>query len=260
MRQCPPAHRVTALILASAIALAVCGVVATTSAATEAFRLASSYTGTSHNVPYNLSGEVTLTNVVENPQGAFTALFTTYPPFAAYSSPATGMVSGNTITDISTAPVGNDCINGGCTDTTFTGTISAQGVITGTYVVHTNEGPPAEGTSEFFPDAPPEVFGPSGAVVAPPTKTCLSKRSFTIHIRQYKGITYKQVAATLNGKQIIVNRGKRASAAIDLKGLPKGTYTLKITVTTTAGQTLTGTRTYHTCAPKPLRSKAAPKL
>ncbi len=36
---------------------------------------------------------------------------------------------------------------------------------------------------------------------------------------------------------------------VDLKGLPKGTFTLTIIVETKAGKTYRATRTYHTCVP-----------
>jgi hypothetical protein len=44
--------------------------------------------------------------------------------------------------------------------------------------------------------------------------------------------------------------GKRATAPVNLKGLPKGRYTVKVVLTTTAGKPLTGTRRYRTCVPK----------
>ena len=68
----------------------------------------------------------------------------------------------------------------------------------------------------------------------------------------------------LNGKRIkVVKRRvfarKRHTASVNLRGLPKGTFKLKITVLTSAGNSLTGTRTYHTCTKK-RKSKRPPKL
>jgi hypothetical protein len=114
--------------------------------------------------------------------------------------------------------------------------------------------------SEVEPPAPVEVFGAKGIVQAPSAKQCLSRRSFTIHVRQYKGVHYKEVAVYLSTKRISVSRGRRISAPIDLKGLPRGVYTITITVITNRGSRITGTRTYHTCRSHPLHPKTPPKL
>ena len=42
----------------------------------------------------------------------------------------------------------------------------------------------------------------------------------------------------------------RHAALVDLRGLPKGTFKLKIAVVATDGRLITGTRTYHTCSKK----------
>jgi hypothetical protein len=58
----------------------------------------------------------------------------------------------------------------------------------------------------------------------------------------------------VNGNPIDVAKGARFRARVDLRGLPKGRYTVRITITTTTGRQITGIRVYHTCAPKPLPS------
>jgi hypothetical protein len=45
-----------------------------------------------------------------------------------------------------------------------------------------------------------------------------------------------------------------------LKGLPRGTFTIKIVARTVKGTTLTGTRTYHTCRSKPIKTHRPPRL
>jgi hypothetical protein len=98
-----------------------------------------------------------------------------------------------------------------------------------------------------------ETFGPSGIVQAPPNQKCTSGRSFTIHIRKLAGLTpYRRVAVYLDGHRVDVTRGREITAPVDLRGLPKGRYTVKIVVTTRTGRRITGTRIYHTCASKPL--------
>jgi hypothetical protein len=60
------------------------------------------------------------------------------------------------------------------------------------------------------------------------------------------------VSVYVNGHPVDVTRGRRISAPVDLSGLPKGLYTVRISVLTTSGRQITGTRSYHTCAARPL--------
>jgi hypothetical protein len=102
--------------------------------------------------------------------------------------------------------------------------------------------------------------GTGGVVTAPPNNVCRSRRDFKIHIVQIKGLTNHQVSVYVNGRRVNVVRGARISAPVDLRGLPKGRYVVRITVTTTTGRRITGTRAYHTCAPKPLHPRGQPRL
>ena len=45
-----------------------------------------------------------------------------------------------------------------------------------------------------------------------------------------------------------------------LSGLPYGTFTIRIIARTVSGATLTGSRTYHTCRAKPIKSRRPPRL
>ena len=111
---------------------------------------------------------------------------------------------------------------------------------------------------------PTSLFGPGGVVQAPSNRRCVSKRKFRIRIRERPGVKIEAAIVLLNGKRIkVVKRRvfarKRHIATVNLRGLPKGTFKLKITVLTSAGNSLTGTRTYHTCTKK-RKSKRPPKL
>jgi hypothetical protein len=46
---------------------------------------------------------------------------------------------------------------------------------------------------------------------------------------------------------VVKSHGGQFSAPINLRGLPAGTFPVKITVITTSGSIIVGTRTYHTC-------------
>ncbi len=115
---------------------------------------------------------------------------------------------------------------------------------------------PAPAPAPPAPPAPkpaprPAVFGAAGIVSgAPGTKACLSRRAFTIRIRRVAGVTITSASVLVNGRRVAVRSGKRLTAPVNLRKLPKGRYTVKITVKLADGRTLTGTRRYRTCTPK----------
>ncbi len=94
--------------------------------------------------------------------------------------------------------------------------------------------------------------GTGGAVTAPSNKACVSRRDFRIHVLQIEGLIYRRVAVDVNGNRDKTVKGRQTSARVDLHGLPKGRYTVKITVTTSTGRRISGIRAYHTCAAKRL--------
>ena len=226
-------------------------------AASAAKPLASSYGGTIHNATYDLTADIAVTGITESSQGIISGVMTVDPPLYG-SGPFTGTVSGSSINFTVTSTTPNGC-DVECRSGVFGGTVGPQGVLNGTYIYYTASYSLEHGSWEARPGASPEVFGPTGIVQAPSNKKCVSKRSFTIHIRRLSGLTYRQVTVYVNGHRVDVARGHRTSAPVDLRGLPKGRYTVKVTVTTTTGQQITGTRSYHTCAPKRLSARGNPQ-
>jgi len=108
------------------------------------------------------------------------------------------------------------------------------------------------------------VKKPSGVIGLPSNKKCVSRRKFRIRIRQPGGIKIQTALVFLNGKKIRVLtrkvfRKNRKVANVNLRGLPRGTFKVRIVVLTTEGTTLRGTRTYRTCTKK-RKSKRPPKL
>jgi hypothetical protein len=79
-------------------------------------------------------------------------------------------------------------------------------------------------------------------------------------VRHPPPLVYRRVTVELNHRQLDVIRERRISADIDLRGLPKGLYTVKISVVTTTGQRISGTRAYDVCAPKPIHPKGKANL
>jgi ABC-2 type transport system ATP-binding protein len=85
----------------------------------------------------------------------------------------------------------------------------------------------------------------------PSARRCASRRRFEIRLRRApRGDRIRKATVTVNGKRVKVVRGKRLRARIDLRGLPKGTARVMITVRTAKGRTLRSARTYRTCVPK----------
>ncbi len=154
--------------------------------------------------------------------------------------------------------VPNQCPNGGLVlgaDITFAG-LGGLGkkTVPAEYLMPCPAGQAAEAP------VPQTVLpGTGGVVTAPSNKVCVSRRDFPIHVQQIPGLTYREVRVEVNGHPVRVVRKVRFGATVDLRGLPKGRYTVKITVITTTGRRITGTRAYHTCARKPLPFKP-PKL
>lgn len=111
---------------------------------------------------------------------------------------------------------------------------------------------------ESAPD--PAAGQPDTSAQATPGSTtaaaqCASQRRFTIRLRGLQRVAVRSARVDFNAKQVpvrqeVVDGLRRQTALIDMRGLPRGAYTVAITVTTTGGRVLRGTRTYRTCAGK----------
>ena len=110
----------------------------------------------------------------------------------------------------------------------------------------------------------PETSAQAAPKPAAAAAQCASQRRFTIRLRGLQRVEVKSARVEFNGKQVPVRREivdglRRHAALIDMRGLPRGAYTVAITVITTSGRVLRGTRTYRTCADK-LTSAQLPDL
>lgn len=110
-------------------------------------------------------------------------------------------------------------------------------------------GPPPPQRGGGGPTGPrPPAFGRNGVITGlPSARRCVSRRAFRIRIRRRRGRVYTTVQVFLNGRQVLVRRGARITAPINLRGLPRGRYTVRIVVVTTTGEVIAGTRRYRTC-------------
>jgi hypothetical protein len=94
---------------------------------------------------------------------------------------------------------------------------------------------------------------PKESLSLPNSKQCLSVRLFQIHLQDPKYDPFKTVSVTIKGykhKIATVRKGNYIVATINLKGLPKGAFTVEIKATTVLGHSLSASRIYHTCKKK----------
>jgi hypothetical protein len=98
------------------------------------------------------------------------------------------------------------------------------------------------------------------SLTLPSVEQCVSRRFFKIHLLDPKYDPLKRVTITLRGHKIANSRrGKYIVATIDLRGLPRRTFTLKIHATTILGHHLSASRTYHTCISKIVKKNSKKK-
>lgn len=104
--------------------------------------------------------------------------------------------------------------------------------------------PPTEPVTPVTPATAPSVANP-----LPLARRCVSRRRFTIHLRVPAGAQVARAVVSVNRRRVRVVRADRLRARVNLTGLPKGRFTVRITLVLRDGRTLSGTRAYRTCAP-----------
>ncbi len=147
--------------------------------------------------------------------------------------------------------------NNGSNASTNTGSGSSTGSSAST-------GTTGKATADLVPPGPtPAQFEEKLATAfgLPSAKACYSKRAFKIHIQQPPGYPKVVSAEVFLGKQRERSLNKKGlTDQVVLTQLPYGTFTIRIVATTVDHTKLTGTRTYHTCRAKPLKSRRPPRL
>ena len=87
----------------------------------------------------------------------------------------------------------------------------------------------------------------------PTNRVCRSRRNFMIRLHRPARGRIKSARVYVNGKRVRVitaHPPKRVRSRVNLRGLPKGRYTIRVVVTTTLGQRIVNKRRYRTCVPK----------
>jgi len=100
------------------------------------------------------------------------------------------------------------------------------------------------------PAPPPSGLKASEIIRLPSAKACVSRRGFRIRLVRPKSTALVSAVVLVNGKKVKTVKRARITAPINLAGLPKGRFTVKITATTADGRKITGSRKYRTCTPK----------
>jgi hypothetical protein len=97
----------------------------------------------------------------------------------------------------------------------------------------------------------PAVTSSTSPATLPATRSCASRRNFTIRLHDPRG-PERLVSAQIfvNGRRVAVRRGKRLRSRVDLRGLPSGRFTVRVRARTDRGRTLVATRRYRTCVPR----------
>jgi hypothetical protein len=82
---------------------------------------------------------------------------------------------------------------------------------------------------------------------APPARTCVSRRKLTLRFFGKGGVKLKEATVRIATRKPLVLRGRKLKPTVDLRGLPKGTFKVRVDAITTSGRTLTVNRQYRTC-------------
>jgi hypothetical protein len=83
------------------------------------------------------------------------------------------------------------------------------------------------------------------------SRTCLSRRDFTIRVHAPRHDHLRSALVKVNGHKVKVRRrGTRLVAIVDLRRLPRTLVRVRIVARTTRGRRISEVRTYRTCLPK----------
>ena len=97
-------------------------------------------------------------------------------------------------------------------------------------------------------ERPFDAVRPAEGLVTLP-RACRSRRIFRIRLRHPERIASARIY--VNGRRVRTLRGNgraRIGARVDLRGLPRGRYTVRIVVRTKRGRTYVAKRRYRTCS------------
>ena len=112
--------------------------------------------------------------------------------------------------------------------------------------------------SAVAPVSKPPPLKATEVIRLPSARRCASRRRFRIRLRRPRGVVLVSARIEVNGKRVAVLKGARLRSTVDLRGLPKGRFVVRIAVRTATGQILTGARRYRTCVRKQRGGRPGP--
>jgi Ca2+-binding RTX toxin-like protein len=87
-------------------------------------------------------------------------------------------------------------------------------------------------------------------VTIPSTKRCVSRRRLRLRVKKALVGSVRSVEVFVNGKRKTRVTGRRVGLPVDLRGLPRGTFRVRLKITLADGRVVSDTRKYRTCRPK----------
>ncbi|HEX8105602.1 MAG TPA: PQQ-binding-like beta-propeller repeat protein [Solirubrobacteraceae bacterium] len=82
-------------------------------------------------------------------------------------------------------------------------------------------------------------------------RRCVSRRRFEIRLRAPKGRRLRSARVFVAGRRVkTFRKGRRLRAVVDLRGLPRGRFTVRVVARTADGKRVRETRIYRTCRTK----------
>lgn len=107
-------------------------------------------------------------------------------------------------------------------------------------VVSGAQGSPATGTGSTTASVE--------SLTLPSARQCLRPGRFTIRLKEPKYDPFSKVTVVYRGRRLATaHRGHYIVATVNLRGLSKHTFTVKVRATTVLGHHLSANRTYHLC-------------
>jgi hypothetical protein len=104
----------------------------------------------------------------------------------------------------------------------------------------------------------PAPISAASAFGLPASNRCVSGHALTLQVRKLAHVTWIGATVKVNGTRFKTLKRSQITEPAKLTGLPTGTFVLSITAKTSDGRSATTTRTYHTCATKPVTPTTKP--
>lgn len=114
--------------------------------------------------------------------------------------------------------------------------------------------PTATPTPAPTPTPTPTPLKATDVLSLPSSRTCVSRRSFTLKLKAPRGTRLTKVVVRVGtGRARTFSGSSLSDRKVDLRGLPRGSAKVRITVTTSDRRSVTVTRTFRTCATRKTR-------